>query len=237
MNAREALAEERKNCSDMYMLKQAYKAAYGKDMAKVVQDDLSMKTKRLFLMALEGARMDEHAPLNHQLIQQDAHAIRSAAKGAGTDEITVRLFSLSCPPCIDTPPPQICGIFASRSTAHLQALSQAYQHQHRKTLADVVRSEFSGHMKDGLLYIANTALPGPLGVSRDAHLLEESMAGMGTKDERLIYRIMRAHWDRPRFEEVKRVYAATQHRKGLRSRVEGETSGDYKRFLAAVVGP
>lgn len=125
---------------------------------------------------------------------------------------------------------------ASRSSAHLQALSQAYQHHHRTTLAGMVQSEFSGHMRDALLYIANTALPGPPGIQRDAALLEESMAGMGTKDERLIYRTMRAHWDRPRFEEVKRVYSATQSKRGLRARVEGETSGDYKRMLGAVIG-
>lgn len=91
-------------------------------------------------------------------------------------------------------------------------------------------------MKDALLYIANTALPGPPGISRDAQLIEDSMAGMGTKDERLVYRVMRAHWDRSRFEEIKRVYQATQNKKGLRSRVDGETSGDYKRFLIAVIG-
>jgi len=100
----------------------------------------------------------------------------------------------------------------------------------------MIKSEFSGHMENALLYIANTALPGPPGISRDAQLLEDSMSGMGTKDERLIYRLMRAHWDRMRFEEVKRAYAATQSKKGLKSRVDGETSGDYKRFLLSIIG-
>lgn len=205
--------------SEIWLLKQAYRATYSKDMVKVVEGELSMKTKRMFVMALEGTRMDDNAPVDHNLVEQDAREIFKAARGAGTDEI------------------KICGIMIARSTPHLQALNQAYQHHHRKSLADMVNSEFSGHMKDALLYIANTALPGPPGISRDAHLLEESMKGMGTKDERLIYRVMRAHWNRGRFEELKRAYAATQHRKGLQNRVEGETSGDYKRFMSAVIGP
>lgn len=71
------------------MLKQTYRATYGKDMVKVVQDDLSMKTKRLFIMALEGSRMDESSMVDHNLVQQDVRALHGAARGAGTDEITV----------------------------------------------------------------------------------------------------------------------------------------------------
>lgn len=101
----------------------------------------------------------------------------------------------------------------------------------------MIKSEFSGHMEDALLYITE-AVEGnaPIAVQRDAALLEESMKGMGTKDERLVYRLFRAHWDRARFEEVKRCYAHTMHKKGLKNRIEGETSGDYKRFLSAIVG-
>ncbi|UZJ54587.1 hypothetical protein CBS101457_003907 [Exobasidium rhododendri] len=204
--------------AELWMLKQAYRATYNKDMVKVVEDELSMKTKRMFVMALEGARMDDNAPINNQLVEQDAKELKAAARGAGTDEI------------------KICGILVSRSTPHLQAVAQAYQHHYRTSLASMIKSEFSGHMETALLYIANTALPGPPGVSRDAQLIEDSMSGMGTKDERLIFRVVRAHWNRMRFEEIKRAYAATQSKKGLRNRVDGETSGDYKRMLLAIVG-
>jgi annexin A7/11 len=204
--------------AELWMLKQAYRATYNKDMVKVVEGELSMKTKRMFVMALEGARADDFLPVNQQQVEQDVRELKAAAKGAGTDEI------------------KICGILATRSTPHLQAIALAYKHHHRTTLAHMIKSEFSGHMESALLYIANTALPGPPGVSRDAELIEDAMRGAGTKDERLIYRITRAHWNRQRFEEVKRAYAAEHHKKGLKSRVEGETSGDYERMLVAVIG-
>ncbi|KAK0556625.1 hypothetical protein OC844_005803, partial [Tilletia horrida] len=55
-------------------------------------------------------------------------------------------------------------------------------------------------------------------------------------DELLIVRVVRGSWNRARFEEVKRCYALKHSKKGLKNRVEGETSGDYKRALSAVVG-
>lgn len=133
---------------------------------------------------------------------------------------------------------QICGILLSRSTPHLHAISEAYGH-HANSLSKMVSSEFSGHMRDSLLYVTDTVQAGPInipGVSRDADLLEDSMRGAGTKDERLVYRLVRAHWDRRRFEAVKADYAARHHKKGLLDRVSGETSGDYKRMLCAIVG-
>ena len=46
-------------------------------------------------------------------------------------------------------------------------------------------NEFSGHMQDGLYYIARAAEMDGRGVVRDTEVLESSMEGMGTKDERL----------------------------------------------------
>ncbi|CAO1628847.1 unnamed protein product [Parajaminaea phylloscopi] len=204
--------------AEIYALKQAYRARYNKDMERVVQDDLSFKTKRLFTMALQGNRAEDWFPVDPGLVQHDVKELKSAARGAGTDEI------------------KICGILTQRSTPHLRAIAHSYGSS-VGSLSKMVSTEFSGHMKDALLYITE-AVEGqaPIAVQRDARLLEDSMAGMGTKDERLVYRVMRLHWDRPRFEEVKRCYAHTVHKKGLRHRVEGETSGDYKRMLVAVIG-
>jgi annexin A7/11 len=88
-------------------------------------------------------------------------------------------------------------------------------------------SEFSGHMKDALIYVARYFEADGQGIQRDAELLDSAMSGMGTKDERLIWRIVRAHWNRPRFEAVKQAYQRL-YGKSLRKRVEGETTGKYE---------
>lgn len=63
------------------------------------------------------------------------------------------------------------------------------------------------------------------------------MAGLGTKDTQLIYRLVRAHWDALRMEAVKDAYQR-RYKKSLESRVKGETSGLYRDLLVALVkGP
>jgi annexin A7/11 len=69
---------------------------------------------------------------------------------------------------------------------------------------------------------------------RDAYLLEDAMSGAGTKDALLTNRVVRMHWDRAHMQQVK---GAFQHkfRKTLKSRIQGETSGDYEKLLVACI--
>jgi hypothetical protein len=82
-------------------------------------------------------------------------------------------------------------------------------------------------MRDALMYIARGAEADGRGIQRDADMLEAAMAGAGTKDERLTWRIVRGHWNRPRFEAVKQAYQKT-YGKSLKKRVEGETTGKFE---------
>merc|ERR1712230_303690 len=61
-----------------------------------------------------------------------------------------------------------------------------------------------------------------------------AMAGLGTKDKLLVNRVVRIHWDRAHKDQVKRAY---QHRykRDLIARVQGETSGDYRELLVALL--
>lgn len=70
---------------------------------------------------------------------------------------------------------------------------------------------------------------------RDAMLLEDAMAGAGTKDQLLINRVVRVHWDRNYMQQVKGAYQHVFH-KSLTSRIRGETSGDYEKLLCACLG-
>ena len=68
-----------------------------------------------------------------------------------------------------------------------------------------------------------------------AALMEDSMAGMGTKDHLLVSRVVRFHWDRNMMANVKGAYQQ-RYRQSLTSRIKGETSGDYMRLMLACVG-
>ncbi|KAF8511000.1 hypothetical protein BU17DRAFT_97598 [Hysterangium stoloniferum] len=95
-------------------------------------------------------------------------------------------------------------------------------------------NEFSGHMDAALRFVATGAEEDAYGVHRDVRLLEDAMKGFGTKDERLIYRVIRSHWNRARFGAIKEFYQQT-FGKALLAQVRSETSGDYREFMAAVI--
>ena len=73
----------------------------------------------------------------------------------------------------------IFSILLLRSPAHLNAISTLYLQQHHHPLTRLVTGEFSGHVKNALLYVVEAAEKGP--EARDAHLLEAAMKGMGSK--------------------------------------------------------
>ena len=60
------------------------------------------------------------------------------------------------------------------------------------------------------------------------------MAGLGTKDNQLIYRLVRTHWDKRRMEAVKDAYKR-RYGKTLEARVRGETSGVYRDLLVELI--
>lgn len=200
--------------SEIQGLKNAYRQEYGVDLASAVRGELSMKTERMFNMVLTGARDDNGAPVNPGLVQQDVAALYDAsARRIGTDEITV------------------CGILLSRSDPHLKAVAQHYAALYRTPLTHMIRSEFSGHMKAALIHAVEGGLDA---ACRDAGLYEEAMAGMGTREERLMQRVVRNHWDWGHARRVRDAYARI-YGKDLVARVQGETSGDLGRLLVALI--
>ena len=70
---------------------------------------------------------------------------------------------------------------------------------------------------------------------RDAMLLEDAMAGVGTKDHLLSNRVVRIHWDKNHMQQVKGAYQH-KYRQSLVHRIKGETSGDYERLMVACLG-
>jgi len=87
-------------------------------------------------------------------------------------------------------------------------------------------------MEDALIHQLRTGTDKAM---RDALLMEEAMAGMGTKDALLTNRIVRCHWDKYHLQQVKAAYQY-RFKKSLVNRVKGETSGDYERLLVACLG-
>lgn len=200
--------------ADLNAIKAAYEHTFHRSLQKDVEADLSFKTRSLFSLVLRAERHEPSYPINPQLIEQEARAIHAATSGRVVNNVD-----------------EVCGIFARASDPELRAISQAFGARYNSSLESHIEKEFSGHMKDALLHMLRTALDPAM---RDADLLEDCMKGMGTKDEKLVTRVVRLHWNRQHLDQVKRAYHH-RYKRDLIARVRGETSGDYQKLMVALL--
>ncbi|KAK4099613.1 Annexin [Parathielavia hyrcaniae] len=201
--------------ADMNAIKGEYQRVFHRRLEDDVRGDLSMKTERHFMIVLGAQRAEESAPVVKADIDRDANDLYSATEGKiGTDEM------------------KVCSILSTRNDSQIRAIAYEYQQKFARSLEDVIRREFSGHMEDALLFQLRSAVDKYM---HQATLLEDAMAGAGTKDYLLVSRVVRYHWDRNHIANVRGAYEKRYHR-NLASRIKGETSGDYERLLLACIG-
>lgn len=200
--------------ADINAIKSHYQRTYHRSLESDLKGDLSAATEQLFVMVIAARRNEDAAPVIHQDIQRDVTELQAAFGNM-----------------LSKNPVQACQILTSRNDAQLRAIAQEYQLRFQKPLKDAIKSSFSGHMEHALmLHVAraeNKALS-------DAEQLEDAMAGFGTKDELLVQRVVRAHWNRQHMAAVRNEYQR-KYKKDLVSRIKGETRGDYERLMVACV--
>lgn len=200
--------------ADIQAVKQAFQQVCHKSLESAVKGDLSMKTERHFLMVLAANRAEESAPVIPQQVDDDVNKLYQATEGRmGTDEL------------------QVCSILTQRNDNQIRAINQAYHQRYRKDLGKVIDSEFSGHMKQALLFQLGHAVDKYM---HAAELLEDAMAGMGTKDTLLVSRVVRFHWDANFIANVKGAYQK-KYGRSLAKRIASETSGDYEKLMLACI--
>lgn len=192
--------------ADMRAIKQAYQEAFRHSLEADVKGDLSLKTEQLFSMVMAATRAEESAPVNPTEVDRDCTELHRATDArVGTDQITV------------------CSILSQRSDAQIRAIAHHWQQKYHNPLEKVIDSEFSGHMQDALLLMVRRASDRAMS---DATQLEDAMAGFGTKDNLLVARVIRVHWNRAHMDQVKRAYRH-RYNKDLIQRVKGEISDKY----------
>lgn len=200
--------------ADMHAIKQAYQQTYHRSLESDVRSDLSAKTERMYAMIIAATRQEDSAPVIPQSVDADVAELHRATEGkVGAEQLTV------------------CAILTNRSDGHIRAIAHAYHHKYRAQLEDVIRKDFSGHMEDALVRMIQCGTDRAM---KDAVALEACMKGPGTKDEMLVSRVVRIHWDRGHMGQVRGAYQA-RYKRDLVGRIKGETSGDYERVLVAMV--
>ncbi|KAK6536013.1 hypothetical protein TWF281_000259 [Arthrobotrys megalospora] len=208
---------------DLDAIKKAYKRTFSRDLETDVRGDLSMKTENMFVFALGNKRADESAPVDISQSEKDAYNIQMAMEGVGTAGLG-GVFG-------GTHQEAVYSTILSRNDAQIGAIAHSYERMYNRRLDVMIEKKFSGHMEQALLYAIRGGTDKAL---RDAVLLEDAMKGLGTRDSLLIHRIVKYRWNKAHFENVKRAYRDT-YSQTLEERIHGETSGDYRKFLVAML--
>merc|ERR1712130_928278 len=171
----------------------------GRDMLK----DVTGHLKKVYSNIIAGTRRDGDN------VKQDVDALYKAGeKRIGTNEkVFVELLS-------------------NRTRAYVEKLYYAYANKHNKSLERIVKSEFSGNLKNALLALC-TPIPRYYTLK-----LIDSMKGMGTSDNVLV-RVIASQKERY-LQAIAKQFLQDKG-KTLYKWIDGDTSGNYGKILKLTV--
>ncbi|XP_028036014.1 annexin B10 isoform X1 [Bombyx mandarina] len=195
-----------------------YERLYDRPLAEHMCSETSGDFRRLLTLIVvsgaKGARADE-APADPERARELAQELYDAGEAKwGTDE---EVFN---------------RILAHESFAQLRQIFEEYKNIAGRTVEQAIKAEIDGELKDALSAIVECVEDA---AGWFARRLRRAVQGAGT-DDRALVRILatRAEVD---LDNVKLEYEKL-YDKTLQSDIsQGETSGDYKRALVALIGP
>jgi len=173
-----------------------------------VLDDISGDFKKILVQLMKAVR-ETNTHVNDEEAQAVAEKLYKAGEGKlGTDETV------------------FIDILAKKSPEFLARVSDYYKAKHKHSLEQAIKSETSGYFEDVLVGLLKPRL------TFIADRIFTAMEGAGTDDTCLVYyfSILPKH----EIQEVARILQA-RHNKSMAEMIKGDTSGDYKALLLALI--
>ncbi|KAG5450042.1 Annexin A11 [Clonorchis sinensis] len=193
-------------------IKEAFARMYpGRNLEKDVASETSGHFRRMLISLLQANR-DESKTVDQAVARRDAEELyRAGEKRLGTDESTFN------------------KILASRSFPHLRAVFDEYSKVSRKDIEQALKSEMSADLLRSMLAVVRCIRNKP---KYFAYALKNAMKGAGTRDRALIRLVVsRCEIDMAKIKEE----FQKENGKSLESWITGDTSGDYRKLLLALV--
>ncbi|CDI98573.1 annexin [Echinococcus multilocularis] len=206
-----ATNEEIEEIKEAYedVLLQNKKNTSSRNLEKDVKDDTSGDFQQVLIALLQASREESY---DEDQAKSDSFELYQAGVGKrGTDEST------------------FTRILCTRSWEQLRKIDEIYSENYGHDLIEAIAKETSGDYKMALTRIMETATDPEDTVVK---MLYKSMKGVGTNDDSLI-RIMLAHAEHD-LATLKELFEEN-YGKTLAEMVKGDTSGNYRKFLLAIL--
>lgn len=198
--------------AEIKAMREAYKKEFSRDLEKDVVSETSGHFKRLLVSMVQGSRSEDQT-VDMNKAKADARSLVTAGEARwGTDESTFN------------------AILASRSYPQLKATFDEYSKLVKYTMEESIKREMSGDLEKGMLTIVQCTRNTP---KYFAEKLYKSMKGLGTDDDTLVRIIVsRCEID---MVEIKQEFQRA-YNQSLGRFIKGDTSGDYRKILLAIIG-
>lgn len=197
--------------NEIHTIRAAYEYLYRSSLENDLAGDTSGTFRRLMVSLCTGNR-DESMMVNPAQVTQDAQSLlRAGEMRLGTDESTFN------------------AVLCQRNYCHLRAVFEEYERITGHEFEKAIKNEFSGDSEEGLLAIVRSVKDKAAFFAKRIH---ESMKGMGTNDRQLIRLVVtRSEVD---MGDIKEAYQV-KYGQSLSEAISGDTSGDYKKCLIALI--
>jgi len=185
-----------------------YQRKYGKSLDSAIRSETSGSFEK-FLCTLISTPRPPAGMVDPTRAMADAETFYRAGEGRlGTDERTYMT------------------IIANNSREQLLLMDQNYRRNHSKGMEGAIKSETSGHFREGML--ACITPPDLYWATR----VKEAVDGAGTDDHDLVTAFCAN--ERPQLQMIAQAYQR-RYGKSMAKRVSDDISGDYKRILMALL--
>lgn len=197
---------------EIFDISQKYEKNNGRSLEKDLREDTSGNFRKLLVSLANGTR-DESNALDLYSARVDALEIKKAGIDKwGTDASTFN------------------RILCLRNFDQIRLIAQEYEYVTGHPLLKDIKKEFSGDIQDGLLAIVRC---GTNRAEYFARCLYKAMIGIGTNDKSLIRLVAtRCEID---MMDIKEEFQ-NKYGKSLKSFIEGDTSGSYRKALLKLIG-
>lgn len=205
-------------CSTMQerrLIREAYKAKYGKDLIKHIQSETSGNFKNILIAVLKSI----HPRINIDY-EGDCDRLKEAMDGIGTDEKA------------------IIKIVAGKTPEQVEALKAKFAEKFGEDLYARIDDETfdwgaglftSGNFRQCMLGLLRRP------IEALAFAVRDCIVGFGTDDTGLV--TLLTHLSERKRRELVSMYAEIPRGGDLYGHIKGDTSGDYERALLALVKP